>query len=130
MPEPVAPVQLARHHFHRGHRVRHRVDVRHAVKGLGVAADGILQGAFESDPALLGHLQAGFGLQDIDGDARAALDALILQIELLLDGGFVLARQFDQPLLPQHVEAEAPDRWPDPIGSAPFPPGPPGPSSR
>ena len=73
------------------------------IENLDVTADGVLHRAFEVDPPFLGYLQPRLGLQDVDGDTRAALHPLVFQIELDLDGFLVGARQIDQTALPEDV---------------------------
>ena len=63
------------------------------------AAVAVAGSAVITKTPFLGDLQAGFRLQHVHGDAGAPLYPLVLQVELLLDGVFIFARQLDQAFL-------------------------------
>ena len=73
------------------------------IEHLGIGADGILQAALEIDAAFFRQLKPRLGLQNVDGNAGTALYSFILEIELILDVGFVEARHRDEAVLPKGV---------------------------
>ena len=88
----------------RQRRQTHVIHLRLAVEGLLVAGGGVRKVALERDAPLLRDLQAQLGLEHVDGDAGAALHALVLEFELTLDRAFVGAGELEQTGVAQHVE--------------------------